>query len=141
MRLNPCSRGGARFRVRSGSSSAVVAAKALSRSPEDIFAGSLVGALWRLGRTRTHAMETEGLTRLVKGALDVSTFEELALPLGVVAVNLARGEGQVMSRGPLLPALLASSAIPGVFPPVLVDGQPMIDGGCWPISLWHRRPP
>lgn len=101
----------------------------LSLQREDIFTGGIVSALWRLGRTRTHAVDTGALTRLAQRALDVSTFEELALPLGVVTTNLVTGEDHVVTQGELLPSLLASSAIPGVFPPVVIDGQPMVDGG------------
>lgn len=101
----------------------------LGMQREDIFTGNLVSALWHLSRTRTAAMPAEGLMRLAARTLDVSRFDELSLPLGVVAVSLTDGEEQVMTRGPIVPALLASTAIPGVFPPVVIENQLMVDGG------------
>jgi NTE family protein len=35
----------------------------------------------------------------------------------------------VLSDGPVLPALLASTALPGIFPPVVIGGRPLVDGG------------
>jgi NTE family protein len=56
-------------------------------------------------------------------------FEELALPLGVVAVDLDTAEEIVFSSGELIPALLASMALPGIFPPVRHAGRLLVDGG------------
>jgi NTE family protein len=46
-----------------------------------------------------------------------------------VAIDLTAGTKAVFSHGPLAPAVLASSAIPGVFPPVTIDGHQHVDGG------------
>lgn len=96
---------------------------------DNIFSGNLFSALWTLGRTHTHLVEAAGLAHLIARSLDVSTFAELRLPFGAVAVNMATGRDQDISDGPLMSALLASSAIPGVFPSVLIDNQLMVDGG------------
>ncbi len=55
-------------------------------------------------------------------------FQELVLPLVAVATDLDSGQPAALDRGDLLQALLASSAIPGVFPPVRIDGRWYIDG-------------
>jgi NTE family protein len=47
----------------------------------------------------------------------------------VVAAELLTGEEVLLSRGPVVDALLASAAIPGVFPPVVCDGRLLMDGG------------
>ena len=94
----------------------------------DVFPGNLLSSIWRLGRTRTHAVGTGGLERIAARALRVDTFADLQIPLGVVTVDLTRGETAVFESGPLVPALLASSAIPGVFPPVSMDGHLFVDG-------------
>lgn len=101
----------------------------LSIKQNDVFDGHLVSALWTLGRSHTHLLKTDSLATLLKQAMEATTFAELELPLGVVAVNMAAGQAQLISDGPLIPALLASSAIPGIFPPVAINGQPMVDGG------------
>lgn len=66
------------------------------------------------------------------------TFEDLQVPLRVVATDLLAGSPVVFGSGPLTPALMASAAIPGVFPPVEVDGFLCSDGGIVdnaPISI------
>jgi predicted acylesterase/phospholipase RssA len=47
----------------------------------------------------------------------------------VVATDVERAEVVVLSRGPALAALLASTAIPGIFPPVDIGGRALVDGG------------
>ena len=100
----------------------------LEMQRSDVFPGNLLSSIWRLGRTRTHAVGTEGLERIAARALQVDTFGGLRIPLGVVTVDLTLGETVVFESGPLVPALLASSAIPGVFPPVSMDGHLFVDG-------------
>ena len=60
------------------------------------------------------------------------------MPLRVVACDLDTGEEVVFARGPLEPALLASSALPGLFPPVRHDGRILVDGAVVDtVPLWH----
>lgn len=54
---------------------------------------------------------------------DVTRFEDLKIPLRVVATDFYSGESIVFDSGPLLPALKASMSIPGVFVPVEHDGR------------------
>jgi NTE family protein len=56
-------------------------------------------------------------------------FEELTLPLGVTAVDLDTAEELVFTAGALIPALMASMAVPGIFPPVRHAGRLLVDGG------------
>ncbi|MCI0353818.1 MAG: patatin-like phospholipase family protein [Acidobacteria bacterium] len=60
--------------------------------------------------------------------LKVKTFEELKLPFAVVATDFASGEPVVFRSGPLIPAIRASCAYPGIFLPVEVNGRLMVDG-------------
>lgn len=62
-------------------------------------------------------------------AVHKTRFEELDIPLHVVAADYWSGEEVVMNKGPLLPALKASMAIPGVFAPVTLGGRVLLDGG------------
>ncbi|HID88517.1 MAG TPA: hypothetical protein EYP52_02220, partial [Anaerolineae bacterium] len=57
------------------------------------------------------------------------TFDRLRLPLALVAVDLNSGEKVVLREGPLVEAVRATTALPGVFPPVERDGQLLVDGG------------
>lgn len=51
------------------------------------------------------------------------------MPLHVSATDAERGGQRIFSTGPLVPALLAASAVPVVFPPVVIEGTAYIDGG------------
>lgn len=62
-------------------------------------------------------------------AVHKETFEELEIPLKVLATDYWTGGEIVLSRGALLPALKASIAIPGVFAPATIDGRLLLDGG------------
>jgi NTE family protein len=70
-----------------------------------------------------------GLRRLVEPHMAVDRLEDLATPLHVIAADVRTGEERRLSDGPLVEAVLASAAIPGVFPPVDWDGRLLMDGG------------
>ena len=61
--------------------------------------------------------------------LPVHRFRDLDIPLMVVAAELLTGKAVVLKSGELLPAVQASMAVPGVFPPVLLHGRELVDGG------------
>lgn len=54
---------------------------------------------------------------------------DTAVPVHVVATDLAAGQPVVLSSGPAVDALLASTALPGVFAPVEIGGRFFVDGG------------
>ncbi len=56
------------------------------------------------------------------------TFDELPIPYRSVATDLATGEAVVLGRGNLIRAVRASMSIPGVFPPVEIEGRVLVDG-------------
>lgn len=60
---------------------------------------------------------------------DDLTFEDLDIPVGVIATDLATAEMVVLDSGPLIPALLATSALPLFFAPVEHRGRCLADGG------------
>jgi NTE family protein len=61
--------------------------------------------------------------------LGEKTFDDLRIPVAMMAVDMNTGREVVLDSGPLLPAVLASSAVPAVFPPVEMDGMKLADGG------------
>ena len=64
----------------------------------------------------------------LNSVLKVKTFEELHLPLGVTATDFHTGEGVVFHSGPLVDAIRASCAYPGMFLPVILRGRLLVDG-------------
>jgi len=69
------------------------------------------------------------LRNFLERELRAITFEELKIPLIVVATDLKTGELVELGGGEVIPALIATSAIPGVFKPVQYLGRYLIDGG------------
>jgi NTE family protein len=70
-----------------------------------------------------------GLHSLATELLQDGTFEDLRIPLYVVAANISRASREVFHTGPLAAPVLASSAIPGIFPPVHIGNSIYVDGG------------
>jgi NTE family protein len=95
----------------------------------DIFPISPVSALMGLTPWGTQLTSPRGLRKLLRRELKAKRFEDLKLPLRTVATDLQSGAQVVHSTGPLRPALLASTAIPGVYPPRRLDGRLLVDGG------------
>lgn len=95
-----------------------------------VFPGGLFNQIRTLQRTKTHLFGNDGLQKLIVDFLgpDLS-FDHLALPFAAVAVDVETAEPYVMTKGPLAPAVVASSAIPGVYPPINHDGRVLYDGG------------
>lgn len=56
-------------------------------------------------------------------------IEEARLPLIITVIDLGTGRTVFLHRRALIPALMASCAVPGIFPPVMIDGVQMVDGG------------
>jgi NTE family protein len=82
-----------------------------------------------VARRRDHLISSDGLEGWIRDNLLVTCFEDLEIPVHVVATDLATGNPVVLSDGELLPALLASTALPGIFPPVRRHGRVLVDGG------------
>jgi NTE family protein len=70
-----------------------------------------------------------GVTNLLEGSLSKRTFDDLKVPCVLTAVDLKSGNEVVISNGRLVDAILASIAMPGVFPARYIDGQELVDGG------------
>jgi NTE family protein len=94
-----------------------------------IFAGSVLARMGTLVRTRTHLHPREPLRDLLAEHLPVQTFAELRVPFQCVAASIERAAEHWFADGPLVEALLASCAVPGLLPPVELGGEHYLDGG------------
>jgi NTE family protein len=114
-------------------------------------AGAIVGGLYAAGRSardiiglaarlrwlrlvhptvnRRSLLDTRRLGRFLDGALGGRDFRSLDRTFAAVACELTTGARVVLTEGPVIEAVLASAAIPGVFPPVDRDGALLVDGG------------
>jgi len=113
--------------------------------------GALVGALYAFGKSWEEikdlalrlkwmditqiSLSTYGLLSLNKvdnllldeiGSLNV---EDAKLPLGLVCTNIQSGKKVVKTKGPLSAAVQASMSIPGIFKPVILEDEMLVDGG------------
>ena len=95
----------------------------------DVFPTQLLtGFLGFVGK-RDCLVRADNLRRLIAANLTFENLEEAKLPLIVVAADVNTGMEVVLSKGNALDALVSSAAIPGVFPPVVIGGQTLVDGG------------
>jgi NTE family protein len=113
-----------------------------SRWARDVFRVHPLGIVMnRLRGDGLSAMPASNVTRLLERTIQlmgIDSFERLRVPLQVVATDIGAGRAHVFRSGPLLPALQASTAIPGVFPAVNIEGIGYLDGGIvdnMPVTL------
>ena len=105
---------------------------------DHVFPGGRIHRAWNMVRRGTHLFGNEGLAALIHHSSPARSFSDLEIPLRVIATDLDTGEEVVLARGPLKPALLASAALPGVFPIVVHGGRRLVDGGVVNnVPLWH----
>jgi NTE family protein len=74
------------------------------------------------------AVRGEGIEKLITDNIGNKNIEDLRIPLSVIATDLKTGEKVVMTKGNIAKAVHASSAIPGVFAPVLFQNRLLADG-------------
>ncbi|WP_169982451.1 MULTISPECIES: patatin-like phospholipase family protein [unclassified Microbispora] len=81
-----------------------------------------------LGR-RNYLFDNSSLRRFLERILPIRHLEETRTPLSVLTADVRTGRPVVLSRGPALPALLASTAIPALYPTVTIGDRMLMDGG------------
>jgi NTE family protein len=95
----------------------------------DVFAGSLLNRLATLARTGTHLHGNDALRATLTEALPIALIEDLPVRFQCVAASIERAAEHWFIDGPVVDAVLASAAVPGILPPVEVRGEHYIDGG------------
>ncbi len=73
--------------------------------------------------------ENAGIRRMLETSLGRPRFEDAQVPLAVTATDLETGAEVLFNSGDIMEPLLASTAMPGIFPPVPIEGRNYIDGG------------
>ncbi len=94
-----------------------------------VFSGSVLARIGTLARSRTHLHPREPLRDLLEAALPVTAFADLRVPFQCVAASIERAAEHWFTDGSLIDAVLASCAVPGLLPPVELDGEHYLDGG------------
>ena len=103
----------------SGMTPAEIGEQMMAMQGTNVFSMNLFSA-----RARQKTIEDQLTT-----ALEGRTFADLAVPTVVMAVDMLNGREVRLDNGPVIPAVLASSAVPAVFPPVDLDDMQLADGG------------
>ncbi len=78
---------------------------------------------------RGSLLQIDRFLEKLQTVIGVSQFEDLSIPLRVVAADFWARKEVVFTAGPLIPAVAASFALPGIFKPVVMDGRVLVDGG------------
>ena len=77
---------------------------------------------------RNFLFEPDGLRALVETNLTYRNLEDAKIPIHIVATDILTGGTVVLSKGPTAQAIIASAAIPVVFPPVRFEDVYLVDG-------------
>ncbi|MDY7106104.1 MAG: patatin-like phospholipase family protein [Actinomycetota bacterium] len=100
------------------------------RVPEfDIMPSRRIPPAVNLGRRGGAIFENDGLRRMLEAGLPVDRFEQLALPFQCVAAEVDTARERWFTTGPLIEPVLASAALPTIYPMVTIDGRRYLDGG------------
>ena len=88
------------------------------------------------------AFSNHALASFLERSIPTHSFDDTTIPLAVVASELISGTPRLLTSGDLIEAVLASGAIPGLFPPVEIDGERLVDGTItdpFPLSVLVER--
>ena len=95
---------------------------------------------WTLPLFNRGVLRGDALARYVNQQVQGRQIQDLKRPLGIVATDLANGQGMLFQRGDTGTAVRASSAVPGVFSPVAIGGREYVDGGLVaPVPVLQAR--
>lgn len=95
---------------------------------EQAFRDTALRRIFARDPTRTGLIGPRKRQDVLTKLLEDRTFADLRIPCAVMAADLISGEEIVIDQGPLVPALMATTAVPGIFPPITLDGRLLSDG-------------
>ena len=95
----------------------------------EIFPRSTFDGPWAWLQKRAAVHANTGVRAIIEAGLRHENLEDALVPVEVVATSLTDGHEVWLTHGPAVEAILASTAIPSIFPPVAVDGDVLVDGG------------
>jgi NTE family protein len=95
----------------------------------DVFPRGTFDGPWAYFQKRPSVHANSGLRKIIEEGVGYENLEDAQVPIEVVTTSLTDGRERWITRGPATEAILASSAIPAMFPPMTVDGDVLIDGG------------
>ena len=101
----------------------------LADGKPDLMPRSRIPLIAQMSFKRASIHDPAKLEQMLLDELPVRTFSELRVPFACVATDAHEASAHWFDSGPLIPALMASSALPAIYPPVEIDGRLLYDGG------------
>jgi len=95
----------------------------------DVFPRSALHGPWAFLQKRASVHSNSGLRAIIEAGIDFESLQDTTIPFEVVTTSLTDGRERWITHGNAVEAILASSAIPSIFPPVVIDGDVLVDGG------------
>jgi NTE family protein len=100
----------------------------LSVRQKDIFPVGLLSTIIRIIRRKNFLVSSRGLRNLLARNIRYRTLADAAIPCLLITTDILTGEQVVLTSGNVIEAVLASTALPGIYPPVEMAGRTLIDG-------------
>jgi predicted acylesterase/phospholipase RssA/glycosidase len=103
----------------------------------EIFTGRDFSEFARLKIPKDGLLDMDRFRKFLQRHLRAKVFEDLKIPLAVVATDLDNGRSHAFRSGPIVDAVVASCSIPVIFSPVEINGVHYVDGGLFrnfPVS-------
>jgi NTE family protein len=101
----------------------------LGLTRETVYPQGRLHGPWLYFQQRDSVFVNAGLRKVIEDGIGFERLEDAVIPVEVVATSLTDGGERWFTYGPAAEAVLASSAVPAIFPPVEIDGERYIDGG------------
>jgi NTE family protein len=95
----------------------------------EVYGGRPLHTMRRAVSTGTHIYSPTPLRSRLEEEFGETRIEDLPVRFGVCAASIERAAEHWFESGPIVPAVLASAAVPGLLPPAEVDGEHFLDGG------------
>jgi len=111
---------------------------------EALFAGLDQSKFFSLSNEGPSLLGLSRARKILDGILGTKCFSDLQVPCAVVSVDIKTGEEIIHKEGRLVDALIATIAVPGVFPPMMMDEHELVDGGVLnpvPVSVARSLAP
>jgi NTE family protein len=99
-----------------------------SLTREDVYPQGRLHGPWLYFQQRDSVFANAGLRKVIEEGITFERLEDAIIPVEVVATSLTDGRERWFTYGPAVEAVLASSAVPAIFPPVEIDEERFIDG-------------
>jgi len=96
---------------------------------EEIALKTTLKSLADFALSKRGLLEGRNLEKIIEEVIENKGFEDLKIPLAIVATDIENGKEVIITSGDMARAIRASCSIPGIFIPVRIDGRMLVDGG------------